>query len=135
MPVASSVEPGLLAKGEGSAGALAKACGTTLVSLQATNGNELFLISPGTKLTVQNKAGLLYRVKGDGETLDDILRRYRKDAAGFSALKQKVGKLSRKQLEEIAKIKMPDLNCYDINTAVKIIAGSARQMGVECEGV
>jgi ribosomal protein L11 len=28
---------------------------------------------------------------------------------------------------------MPDLNCYDINTAVKIIAGSARQMGVECE--
>ena len=48
--------------------------------------------------------------------------------------KEKVGKLTRKQLEEIAKIKMPDLNCYDINTAVKIIAGSARQMGVDCEG-
>jgi large subunit ribosomal protein L11 len=49
--------------------------------------------------------------------------------------KDKVGKLTRKQLEEIATIKMPDLNCYDMNAAVKIIAGSARQMGVDCEGV
>jgi large subunit ribosomal protein L11 len=49
--------------------------------------------------------------------------------------KDKVGRITRKQLEEIAKIKMPDLNCYDLNTAVKIIAGSARQMGVECEGL
>lgn len=48
--------------------------------------------------------------------------------------KNKVGKITRKQLEEIAKIKMPDLNCYDLDTAVKIIAGSARQMGVETEG-
>jgi len=46
---------------------------------------------------------------------------------------KKVGRISRKQLEEIAKIKMPDLNCYDLDTAVKIIAGSARQMGVETE--
>ena len=49
--------------------------------------------------------------------------------------KQKVGKITRKQLEEIAKLKMPDLNCYDLDTAVRIIAGSARQMGVDCEGV
>jgi large subunit ribosomal protein L11 len=47
--------------------------------------------------------------------------------------KDKVGKLSRKQLEDIAKIKMPDLNCYDLDAAVKIIAGSARQMGVDTE--
>ena len=51
------------------------------------------------------------------------------------ANKNKVGKLTRKQVEEIAKIKMPDLNCYDMNAAVKIIAGSARQMGVDVEGV
>ena len=57
------------------------------------------------------------------------------ESGSGNALKEKVGKLSRKQIEEIAKIKMPDLNCYDLNTAVKIIAGSARQMGVECEGV
>ena len=49
--------------------------------------------------------------------------------------KIKVGKITRKQLEEIAKVKMPDLNCYDLDTAVKIIAGSARQMGVDTEGV
>ena len=47
--------------------------------------------------------------------------------------KDKVGKLTRKQIEDIAKIKMPDLNCYDLDSAVKIIAGSARQMGVETE--
>ncbi|MEK7260548.1 MAG: 50S ribosomal protein L11 [Pseudomonadota bacterium] len=49
--------------------------------------------------------------------------------------KNKVGKLTRKQIEDIARIKMPDLNCHDMNAAVKIIAGSARQMGVDVEGM
>jgi large subunit ribosomal protein L11 len=48
---------------------------------------------------------------------------------------QKVGKVTRKQLEEIAKIKMQDLNCYDLDAAVRLIAGSARSMGIETEGV
>lgn len=47
--------------------------------------------------------------------------------------KEKVGKLTRVQIEEIAKIKMQDLNTSDINEAVKIIAGTARSMGVEVE--
>ena len=47
----------------------------------------------------------------------------------------KVGKVTRKQLEEIAKIKMADLNAHDMDAAVKIIAGSARSMGIETEGV
>ena len=47
--------------------------------------------------------------------------------------KLKVGKITRKQLEEIAAKKMPDLNTNDINEAVKIIAGSCRSMGVEVE--
>lgn len=46
----------------------------------------------------------------------------------------KVGKVTRKQLEEIAKIKMPDLNTQDMEAAVRIIAGSARSMGIETEG-
>ena len=46
----------------------------------------------------------------------------------------KVGSLSQDQLEEIAKIKMPDLNCYDIDAAKRIIAGTAQNMGVEFEG-
>ena len=47
----------------------------------------------------------------------------------------KVGKVTRAQLEDIAKAKMADLNAYDIDQAVKIIAGSARSMGIETEGV
>ena len=47
----------------------------------------------------------------------------------------KVGKVTRAQLEEIAQAKMADLNAYDIDQAVKIIAGSARSMGIEVEGV
>ncbi|MCL4151084.1 UNVERIFIED_CONTAM: hypothetical protein GTU68_054579, partial [Idotea baltica] len=43
----------------------------------------------------------------------------------------KVGKVTRAQLEEIANTKMVDLNAYDIDQAVKIIAGTARSMGIE----
>ena len=46
----------------------------------------------------------------------------------------KVGKVTRKQLEEIAKVKARDLNAADLDAAVKIIAGSARSMGLEVEG-
>ncbi len=47
----------------------------------------------------------------------------------------KVGKLTRAQAEEIAKTKMPDLTAADLEGAVRTIAGSARSMGVEVEGV
>lgn len=43
----------------------------------------------------------------------------------------KAGELKKAQLEEIAKVKMPDLNANDINAAMKIIAGTARSMGVD----
>ena len=49
--------------------------------------------------------------------------------------KVKVGKISRKQLEEIAKMKEPDLTAADLDAAVRTIAGSARSMGLETEGV
>ncbi len=47
----------------------------------------------------------------------------------------KVGKISRRQLEEIAKLKQPDLTAADLDAAVRTIAGSARSMGVDVEGV
>ena len=47
----------------------------------------------------------------------------------------KVGRVTRAQLEEIANVKMADLNAYDIDAAVKIIAGSARSMGIETDEV
>jgi len=45
--------------------------------------------------------------------------------------KTKVAKVDRKQVEEIAKLKMPDLNAANLDAAVKIIAGTARSMGIE----
>ncbi len=45
----------------------------------------------------------------------------------------KVGKLTRAKLKEIAEYKLPDLNCYDLEAAMKIIEGSARNMGVTIE--
>ena len=59
-----------------------------------------------------------------------------KKAAGIKKgsgkpLTEKVGKITPAQLEEIAKTKMPDLNAHDLEAAKNIIAGTARQMGVE----
>lgn len=48
---------------------------------------------------------------------------------------KKVGKITREQLEEIAKTKWPDLNAADMDAAVRTIAGSARAMGIDSEGV
>lgn len=49
--------------------------------------------------------------------------------------KAKVGKITRAQLEEIAKTKLPDMTAADLNAAVRTIAGSARSMGITVEGV
>jgi len=49
--------------------------------------------------------------------------------------RDKVGKVTRAQLEEIATTKMADLNAADMDAAVRIIAGTARSMGLETEGV
>lgn len=48
--------------------------------------------------------------------------------------KRKVGKLKREDLVRIARTKLPDLNAYDVDSAVKIIEGTARNMGLEIEG-
>ncbi|HFA9068999.1 TPA: 50S ribosomal protein L11 [Neisseria gonorrhoeae] len=63
-----------------------------------------------------------------------------KKAAGLqkgssNPLTNKVGKLTRAQLEEIAKTKEPDLTVADLDAAVRTIAGSARSMGLDVEGV
>ena len=48
--------------------------------------------------------------------------------------KNKVGTVTAKQVEEIAKLKMPDLNCDSLESAVKTIAGTARSMGLDVVG-
>jgi large subunit ribosomal protein L11 len=47
----------------------------------------------------------------------------------------KVGRITRKQLEDVAKLKQPDLTAADLEAAMRTIAGSARSMGVDVEGV
>jgi large subunit ribosomal protein L11 len=64
----------------------------------------------------------------------DLLRK----AAGVqkgsgNPLKDKVGKISKEQLREIAEKKLPDLNANDIEAAEKIVAGTARSMGIKIE--
>jgi large subunit ribosomal protein L11 len=48
--------------------------------------------------------------------------------------KTKVGSVTRAQIKEIATLKLPDLNCYDVNAAMKTIEGTARNMGIEVKG-
>ena len=45
--------------------------------------------------------------------------------------KNKVGKITEQQVEEIAKIKMPDLNCFTLESAIQCVKGTARSMGVD----
>ena len=48
--------------------------------------------------------------------------------------RENVGTVTREQVKEIARTKMPDLNVYDVDAAMKIIAGTARSMGIKIEG-
>jgi len=48
--------------------------------------------------------------------------------------REKVGKVTEAQVREIAEIKRPDLNAHDVDAAMKIVAGTARSMGIEVEG-
>ena len=62
----------------------------------------------------------------------ELIKKFAKISKGSGKpLTDKVGSINKEQLEEIAKIKMPDLNANDIEAAMKIVAGTARQMGVE----
>jgi len=62
----------------------------------------------------------------------ELIKKFAKIPKGSGKpLAEKVGSITRAQLKEIAEIKMPDLNANDIEAAMNIIAGTARQMGVE----
>ena len=61
---------------------------------------------------------------------DLIKKAINKKSASATPGVEMIGEITRSQLEEIAKIKMEDLNAYDMDAAVKILSGSARSMGV-----
>ncbi len=67
-----------------------------------------------------------------GQPVDDMIReRIKIDKGSGKPNLEKVGKITRAQLEEIAEIKKDQLNAIDLDGAVKVIAGTARSMGVE----
>lgn len=75
-----------------------------------------------------------FTFKVKGEPVDDLIRKALKlDKGSGEPNKTKVGKLSKAQVEEIAKVKLPDLNTDNLESAKKIVAGTARSMGVEVE--
>ena len=84
------------------------------------------------ELTIYEDRSFTFRLKTPPAS--DLLRK----AAGVEkgsgeALRTKVGKVSKKQIREIAEVKMPDLNANDIEAAMKIVEGTARSMGITVE--
>ena len=64
-----------------------------------------------------------------------LLKRAAKIAKGSGEPnREKVGKVTRAQVQEIAELKAPDLNAHEVGQAMKIIEGTARSMGIEVEG-
>jgi len=64
-----------------------------------------------------------------------LLKKYAKVNKGsVNGSKQVVATISKDQLKEIAEIKLPDLNAYDVESAMKIVAGTAKNMGIAIEG-
>ena len=69
-----------------------------------------------------------------GQPVDDLIREELKIKKGSSRPNtEKVGKITREQLEKIANIKMKQLNAIDLEGAIKVVAGTARSMGIEIE--
>ena len=95
-----------------------------------TNAKELDgLIIPGV-VTVYNDRSFTFITKTPPVPV--LIKRAVNLAKGSAEPhKTKVGKITQKQVEEIAKIKMPDLNCFDIESAMNSVRGTARSMGVD----
>ena len=66
----------------------------------------------------------------------ELIKKYAKIAKGSKKGRlETVGTLSQEDLRAIAEIKLPDLNAYDVESAMKIVAGTAKNMGVKVEGM
>ena len=64
-----------------------------------------------------------------------LLKKYSKAKKGSAnGSKESVASITQAQLKEIAEIKLPDLNAYDVESAMKIVAGTAKNMGISIEG-
>ena len=82
-----------------------------IISVFKDRGFNFIIKTPPASYLLKKAAGI---AKGSGEPN-----------------KEKVGKVTEKQIEEIAKVKMADLNAYNLDAAKKVIAGTAKNMGLE----
>ena len=99
----------------------------------AATKNDAGLIIP-VVITVYQDKSFTFITKSPPASV--LLKKAANIAAGSKEPnKQKVGKLPNDKLEAIAKQKMPDLNTKDPEAAARILAGTARQMGLEIEGM
>ena len=87
-----------------------------------------------TMITVYEDRSFTFEVKTPPAS-GLILKSLKLEKGSSTPNTNKVGKLSRQQLEEIAQIKMPDLTAADLEAAIRTIEGTARSMGIEVEGV
>lgn len=93
---------------------------------------ELGDVTCAVKVTIFEDRTFTFTVKGE-PTAQLIKRTAGVDKASGVPNKTKVAKLSRDQVAQIAESKMKDLNANDLESAMKIIAGQARSMGIEAE--
>jgi len=99
----------------------------------ATQGLEKGLPTP-VVITVYGDRSFTFVMKTPPASV--LLRKALKLEKGSAVPnKNKVGKITRAQLEEIAKIKQPDLTASNLKAAVRTIVGTARSMGIDVEGV
>jgi large subunit ribosomal protein L11 len=99
----------------------------------ATQGLELGIPTP-VVITVYSDRSFTFVTKTPPATV--LLKKAAGIQSGSSTPNtQKVGKVTRAQLEDIAKVKMPDLTAASMDAAVRTLAGSARSAGIEVEGV
>jgi large subunit ribosomal protein L11 len=101
-------------------------------SFNARTQDKAGLIIPAV-ITVYSDRSFTFELRTPPAAV--LLKRAAKIAKGSGAPnRDKVAKVTRKQLVEIAELKAPDLNSHDIDSAVAIIAGTARSMGIDVEG-
>lgn len=102
-------------------------------TFNARTANEEGMIIP-VVITVYQDRSFTFITKTPPAAV--LLKKTAKIAKGAADPKRdKVGKITREQLEEIAKLKMVDLNANDLENACRIIGGTARSMGIEIEGM
>jgi large subunit ribosomal protein L11 len=101
-------------------------------AFNARTQDKAGLISPAV-VTVYADRSFTFELKTPPAAV--LLRKAAKiDKGSGEPNRTKVGTVTRKQLREIAEIKMPDLNAHDVEAAMRIVAGTARSMGLDVEG-